>query len=327
MPRVLALVSVLVVVAMGGAHAVAAQDATPMASPTTGTCDAPELPPGTPTPMEETAGTPAAGMEGTPDPQAAGATVATEAAMEASPAAAEIPTGTPADEATADRVEAALRNVVNCINNGEYLAFAALVTEDGLMEEFGTTNPYDIPMFLEGVPPITIVSVSDVQVHDDGRFSADVETTFGAQLQRERIFFVEQDEFLLFDVSPDLPVAAPAGAATVNVTLGDFVFELSTDTVPAGDVHFDGTNAGGYSHEIVVVKFPEGVEFSMEMMESEEPPEGTQFLGGSAGPPGAEVDLVLLGLEPGTYTLLCFVEEPDGVPHVAKGMVATLTVE
>jgi hypothetical protein len=36
---------------------------------------------------------------------------------------------------------------------------------------------------------------------------------------------------------------------------------------------------------------------------------------------------VLLRLEPRTYTLLCYVDEPDGIPHVAKGMIATLTIE
>jgi uncharacterized cupredoxin-like copper-binding protein len=31
-------------------------------------------------------------------------------------------------------------------------------------------------------------------------------------------------------------------------------------------------------------------------------------------------------LEPGNYAMLCFVPGPDGVPHVAKGMVRPLTV-
>jgi hypothetical protein len=28
-----------------------------------------------------------------------------------------------------------------------------------------------------------------------------------------------------------------------------------------------------------------------------------------------------VALEPGNYALLCFVPGPDGIPHVAKGMV------
>ncbi len=321
-----------------------AQDATPMASPmaspTAGPCDAPTLPPGTPTPQEEPfeeaspEATPSIDM-GTPDPAAAGAAVATEAAMEASPdamdaspAAMATPVaGTPADQATADRVAAGLQNIVNCFNSGDYLAFAALHTQNGLMNEFGTTNPYDLPLFVQGSPSITLQSVTDVQTHPDGRLSADTVTLFGPQLQHERIFLVEQDGYLLFDEGVDLPVEAPAGATTVSVSMTDFAFSLDQDTVPAGDVVLHGINNGQYFHEIAVVKFPEGVQFSMEMMEAPEPPAGTQFLGGSAGPPGAEFDLVLVGLQPGTYTLLCFVDEPDRVPHVVKGMVTELTVQ
>ena len=29
---------------------------------------------------------------------------------------------------------------------------------------------------------------------------------------------------------------------------------------------------------------------------------------------------------PGTYTVLCFVGEPEGMPHVMRGMVAEFTV-
>jgi len=38
-------------------------------------------------------------------------------------------------------------------------------------------------------------------------------------------------------------------------------------------------------------------------------------------------DMVLLGLNPGKYYLICLVDAPDGVPHLAKGMVAELTIE
>jgi len=35
---------------------------------------------------------------------------------------------------------------------------------------------------------------------------------------------------------------------------------------------------------------------------------------------------VILDLEPGQYVALCFVESPDGVPHLAKGMVQSFEV-
>jgi plastocyanin len=50
------------------------------------------------------------------------------------------------------------------------------------------------------------------------------------------------------------------------------------------------------------------------------------FVGGPTGiPPGGEQEVSAV-LEPGMHVLLCFVPAPDGVPHLAKGMIAQLEV-
>lgn len=305
-----------------------AQEATPAA----GACEAPELPSGTPTPFEEMEGPPA---EASPaaSPAAieeAGAAVATEEVVDATAEAAAAPVGDPVDQATTDEATAAIENAYACYNMGEYLAVGALFTPNGLLSEFGTENPYDLPLYLEGGPPIAIDSISDVRTSGDGQFSADVVSRFGQQLQHERWTLIAADGFLLIDETPELPVELPADAdvTTVEATMIDFAFDLSEQTVPASDyLVFDAPNEGEYFHEIAILKLPEGVEFSMELLEADEPPEGTEFLGGSAAPPGESAQLVLADVEPGVYTLLCFVDEPDGVPHAEKGMVAKLTVE
>lgn len=320
--RLFGLIALLLALA-GGVTATAAQDGTPLASPAAGPCTAPELPPGTPTPLEAT---PLA--EGTPDPAAAGEAVATEAATEAAPEATATPVGTPADPALTERIEAAADNLANCFNARDYLAVAALYTPGYLEAEFGVTNPYDFPALVEGFgpPPIAVRSIDDVQALADGRVTSDTVVVIGNQIERTRDFWVEQGEHVLLDVSADLPIEPPAGATTVDVTTTDFAFQLSQVTIPAGDLVLRGTNTGQYFHEIALARFPEGVEVSMAMMEAGSP-EGTEFFGGNGGPAGASFDVVLVGLEPGTYTLLCFVDEPDGVPHVAKGMIAELTIE
>jgi hypothetical protein len=33
------------------------------------------------------------------------------------------------------------------------------------------------------------------------------------------------------------------------------------------------------------------------------------------------------GLQPGVYTAVCFVDVPESIPHVVRGMVAEFTVE
>ncbi len=119
MPRLFALVLLAVSLAFASPIMVLAQDASPAASPMAGPCDAPELPPGTPTPME--VGTPAAAMEATP--------------AEEEQAVAEAPAGTPADPTAAGEAEAALQNLFNCINGGDYLAAGALMT-DSFIQNF-----------------------------------------------------------------------------------------------------------------------------------------------------------------------------------------------
>src|SRR5215217_9470028 len=112
--RVLAVgIAVLALLAGGFVQsaAVRAQDA----SPTPVECDAPELPPGTPTPQME--GSPAA-LEGSP-------VAVSEETAEATPEA-----GTPADEATAAEIAAAVENYVACFDSGDPAKYVALETEN-----------------------------------------------------------------------------------------------------------------------------------------------------------------------------------------------------
>jgi hypothetical protein len=117
-----------------GAHA---QSSSPVASPTTAVCDAPELPPGAPTVMEETEATTAGAIpdHGSDHMEATPETVA-ESPQDAMPATAATPAGSSVDEATSQQVVAATENLVACLNAGNYLGFAALVTPEYLLTEF-----------------------------------------------------------------------------------------------------------------------------------------------------------------------------------------------
>ena len=99
----------------------AAQTGTPEASPAAMACDAPALPPGTPTAMEDMA---MGGMDmGTPEGDA---TPEGQDAGMMPPASPTVPDGTSADEETSARVIAAIENVINCYNSGNLLGVAAL---------------------------------------------------------------------------------------------------------------------------------------------------------------------------------------------------------
>jgi plastocyanin len=282
------------------------------ASPVSAACEAPALPPGTPTPMEEIGSPQAAPVE-----EGAVAAEASEAAVELA--------GTPADDATSGQAIGAVENLIGCLSSGNALGFAALVTPNYLMTEFGITNPYDTTYVFEGMPPFELLNAEAVQAHDDGRTSVDVTTAIGGtQIDRFRAYFVENDQgLLLLDEEVPLPVAAEI---TVAVTMVDYSFEMSQTTIPADTlVAFEIENVGAFPHEFVVMQLPAGVTVE-EALADPALGEAAVFLGGAFAEPGGVAYMGLTGLAPGTYTVVCFVDVPEGIPHVMRGMIAELTV-
>ena len=317
MRRLFALFATLLALSLF-APAAMAQDATPEGSPVMGECVAPEIPPGTPTPMEEEA-SPEAGMEEMATPQEEGPPPA-----EASP---EIAAGEPAPDDVVAEVEATVQNFVNCYNAGEYVKLAALHTIAGLMDECFTSNVYDGPLCFEGTPPVSNLVITDVQIHEGGRVSADVTAQVGTFLIHERFFFVVSDDgTYLVDATPDLPVAVPEGATVIDGEMADYEFILSATSAPAGNIAFNLSNTGEYPHEMVVFQLPEGITVEA-LFEDESLFAQVQFFGFAFAEPGQTAwPLVMVDVEPGIYTLVCFVDVPEGVPHVMRGMILEFEV-
>lgn len=318
MRRITHLFFVLIVLSLSPL-AVSAQEASPDASPVAADCVAPSLPPGTPTPME------ALMPEASPMPDMA--TPADEsAAPEDGGPSSEPLAGEPADEATTARVTATVENIIACLNAGDGMAFAALVTPGYLTYSFGITNPYDMIYVMEGFPGVELIAVENVLVHDGGRYSAEVTQSFGGtQVDRFQAIFVEDGEQVLLDEEISLPVEG--ADVTIEVSMVDFAFEMSETRVPADAmVAFNVTNNGEYPHEFVIVRLPEGMTLE-QALDDPAAEESVQFLAGVFAEPGDSAFFALQGLEPGTYTVVCFVDVPDGIPHVMRGMVAELVVE
>jgi hypothetical protein len=131
-------------------------------------------------------------------------------------------------------------------------------------------------------------------------------------------------------------VLADCDYEVVEVEGVEYAFEGVPETVPAGEVAFNLTNAGAEMHEIGVVRVNDGVtetaEELLQLPESEVDSKVT-FLGGAFAPPG-ESDATISTLEPGRYVVACFVPtgttpetEGDGPPHALEGMYAEFTVE
>ncbi|MEA2586286.1 MAG: hypothetical protein QOF33_4371 [Thermomicrobiales bacterium] len=293
---------------------VRAQDGTPDASPIAAECDAPDLPPGTPTPQMD--GSPEAEPEGTDED-------------EATPEA-----GTPADEATAAAITEAVENYLACFNTGDPADYIALETENYWLNEYGSANPYDALADEEGAPPFTakLVSITNPMTYDDGRVSAEIEVILGDHwFLHEIMYFVEDGEYWKLDEEVELAPEPEGDTAVVGVALGSPENEYSivpnTETVTQSPVLiFHATNGGQEAHELLVLKLPEGAD-PMGLLDGTLGFDQIEFVGGVFDiEPGGAQDLALVDLEPGTYTLICFFPAPDGTPHALHGMVAAFTV-
>lgn len=136
--------------------------------------------------------------------------------------------------------------------------------------------------------------------------------------------------------------AAEAEAASipiVTVTAGQaaddpdaYAFSLS-DAVTAGPTQINLRNDGPEPHHVQVFKLADGVTMEQfgEVLASgdESALFGVgEFVGGTGtADPGSESKAdALIDLEEGSYVLLCFIPDAEGVPHLASGMAEPFTV-
>jgi len=126
--------------------------------------------------------------------------------------------------------------------------------------------------------------------------------------------------------------AAPAKVAAdprvVTVVAREFAFQ-APDEVPAGLVTFQLQNRGSALHHMAIMRLDDGKtlqDLFAALQAGGAPPAWAHDMGGPNAPdPGSDSNATLM-LEPGTYALLCFVDLPDHVPHVMKGMAKVLRV-
>lgn len=122
--------------------------------------------------------------------------------------------------------------------------------------------------------------------------------------------------------------AEDAPPRVVTVIARDFAFE-APDQVPAGMVTFQLENRGHALHHVSLVKLEDGKTLDdvfAALRAGGPPPAWMKEMGGPNAPdPGGRANATLF-LQPGTYALLCWVDIPDHVSHVMKGMAKQITV-
>jgi hypothetical protein len=120
--------------------------------------------------------------------------------------------------------------------------------------------------------------------------------------------------------------AAPPRVLTVVAR--DFAFQ-APDQVPAGMVTIQLQNRGQALHHVALMRLDAGKTLQdvfTALRAGGPPPVWMHDMGGPNAPdPGSDANATLF-LQPGNYAILCFVDIPDHVPHVMKGMAKALTV-
>lgn len=113
-------------------------------------------------------------------------------------------------------------------------------------------------------------------------------------------------------------------ATTLDVQLTDYAFEPAELETQAGVVTFATTNAGDQAHELAFLPGGGEVPFTEEGAPDEDALAEAGAFELEAYGPGQSCDATYV-IEPGTYTIFCIVEAPDGETHYEKGMVGTVT--
>jgi hypothetical protein len=242
-------------------------------------------------------------------------------------------------------IESLVRTIAVCQTESRVKTLSRFVTENFLGDMYAGGGRITKEQFVElakDLPnvPVEIVSITNVEIDPDGRATAEVVSVVGRQLLRANwsFLFVPQQEFdatgeapMLGTWWPDgvdaLPVEPPANADVAKIELREYTYDPSTLRAQGPDIVLSAQNSGKEDHELLVLKLRDDVT-TQDLLTAPGPelPRGVRFLGQVTVPAGADGQLVLVGMEPGTYAIVDLLINPDGTPHLALGMEATLNV-
>lgn len=127
-----------------------------------------------------------------------------------------------------------------------------------------------------------------------------------------------------------LATVAGAQGNIVTVTASDYAFVIP-DSVASGVTTFRLMNHGAEIHHMQIVRLDSGKTMSdlqTAMQQPGLPPAWAVFVGGVGviPPHGHGGSSITANLKPGQHVLLCFIPSPDGMPHIARGMVRPFVV-
>ncbi len=202
---------------------------------------------------------------------------------------------------------------------GSWLGFGVDISDD----DFAALLPM-LPKL-----PHQLVSVDDATVSGETA-TATVTYTVGRQLHRSEWTFklVTVDGTQAWQVQSENMQAAqaPAGAASMDLTIADGSFTLAAPSVPGGDIVINVSNTGQQPHEVLILKLPAGTGAAEIAAAPTGIPEGGTFIAQATVPAGTQGTIVLTDVRPGTYTVVDLLPDANGMPNVSSGMITTFEV-
>jgi uncharacterized cupredoxin-like copper-binding protein len=126
------------------------------------------------------------------------------------------------------------------------------------------------------------------------------------------------------------PAVTSPAAPVVTVKASEFAFS-APHSIAAGTTTFHLVNTGKQLHHMTLMKLTAGktmADFVAAVKAGGPPPVWATEMGGpNPATPGGGQASATLTLEPGDYVIVCFIPSPgETMPHMAKGMMAPLTV-
>lgn len=218
-------------------------------------------------------------------------------------------------------IEQSIRKTFDDFNKDNYMGFVDGWTDVGFLNKALFVMHVDRPvpkdeiaiffgaMKLRGT--IELLKISNIRILDHMTITATAEIDIlqGNVRERYELKLVKRPGLdKRYKIAKDklLPLR-PDGFPVVDVKMTEYAFEFDKSRVTR-DMVLKLVNAGRTAHEFVLFKImPSGFEHSVAR--------GAWFF-----EPGRTTDVVLTGLEPGQYAMVCCVTDPDHKPHCDKGM-------
>jgi hypothetical protein len=283
---------------------------------------------------------------------AAGGAVHTAAAVECAPPAPIIASqakpnaeATPVGQddatptSTRDLIREGLTNLVKvvaaCKTDGDFATMSKLVTENYLGQVYGGGPNMSRETFLalaDGLPTprVRFRGFDDLSLTGPRAARANVKLIVGNQVTFERITFVEEKNrpgVWLIDSATPLRVRPPRNRADISITITKNRYNPAELSAANATVNIHASNSDPEGHELLVLHLADGMT-TVTLLKHSGPdlPDGVTYMGQVTIPARSSGNLVLVGLKPGTYAIVDLLPADNGVPHLAVGMQATLTI-